>query len=281
MTPNPAFKATGAKSRAVASTPHWATMIRAFLIALAAWSLFACAAVTKPEAALHAHGSQVVLLHGLARSADSMKPLAEHLQSLGYETCNVSYPSTKHTVEILSANYVLPSIRKCFPDIGKPISFVTHSLGGIIVRQLAHMNLDLNFGRVVMLAPPNHGSEVVDKLGGLWLFHAINGPAGVELGSDSNSLPNSLGPAQFEVGVITGDFSINLILSTMIKGEDDGKVSIESAKLEGMSDFRVVSVSHPFIMKNHEVWGLVVNFLDHGAFSGASPNNVMERTFTP
>ncbi len=238
-------------------------------------ALFGCLLVDGHAAgkALDPRESQVVLLHGLARSSDSMQPLAEHLQEQGYTTCNVSYPSTEHAIAALAEDFVLPAIRACFPQKDRPVSFVTHSLGGIIVRQLASTNPGLDFGRVVMLAPPNHGSEVIDKLGGLWLFQTINGPAGSELGSASDSLPNSLGPAPFEVGVITGDFSINWILSTLIEEEDDGKVSVESAKLEGMSDFKIVSVSHPFIMKDREVWGLVVNFLKRGAFAEEPPDN--------
>jgi len=119
---------------------------------------------------------------------------------------------------------------------------------------------------VVMLSPPNQGSEVVDKLGGWCLFKAINGPAGAQLGTAATQIPRSLGRARFELGVITGSRSINLILSTLIPGEDDGKVSIENAKLEGMSDFVVVPTSHPFIMKNRAASAQVLFFLEHGSF---------------
>ncbi len=239
-------------------------MIQKLAVILLTWSIFANFLEATTDST---QTQQVVLLHGLARSAASMNPLAEHLRGLSYKICNVAYPSTEHPIAVLATDYVLPSIRRCFPDAEKPINFVTHSLGGIITRQLARSNPELKFGRVVMLAPPNHGSEIVDKLGELWLFQMINGPSGTELGTNPESLPNRLGPAQFEVGIITGNFSINWILSAMIEGTDDGKVSIESAKLDGMSDFRVVSVSHPFIMKDHEVWRFIVNFLTYGAFS--------------
>jgi len=197
----------------------------------------------------------VVLLHGLARSDSSFKKMEKSLQDEGYRTCNVSYPSTKYPIEELVENYILPDIDKCLGNIDMAgenhvINFVTHSMGGILVRYIATQKLKFKVGRVVMLSPPNKGSEVVDTLGGLWLFQAINGPAGLQLSTNSESMPNTLGAAQFELGIITGNQSINLILSSMIEGDDDGKVSIESAKLEGMRDFLVISATHPFIMKN-------------------------------
>ncbi|MEO1925602.1 MAG: alpha/beta hydrolase [Gammaproteobacteria bacterium] len=192
----------------------------------------------------------VVLLHGLARSDFSFKKMEKSLQDEGYRTCNVSYPSTKYPIEELVSNYVLPYIEKCRGNIYQTINFVTHSMGGILVRYIATQKLKFKVGRVVMLSPPNKGSEVVDTLGGLWLFQAINGPAGLQLSTNRESMPNTLGAAQFELGIITGNQSINFILSSMIEGDDDGKVSIESAKLEGMKDFLVISATHPFIMKN-------------------------------
>ena len=152
---------------------------------------------------------------------------------------------SKHTVY-----FVAPAVRACLSSKTDTVHFVTHSLGGIVVRQLAGSATDIRIGRVVMLSPPNHGSEVVDKLGKLSLFQLINGPAGLQLEQHRlESIPRSLGPASFHVGIITGNRTINPILSLLIPGTDDGKVSIESAKLEGMADFCVIPSSHPFIMK--------------------------------
>ncbi len=172
----------------------------------------------------------VVLLHGLARTAGSMDSMEKNLSKAGFRVCNIDYPSRKHRIEKLTSEFIVPDIQKCFGDALTPVHFVTHSLGGIIVRQLAAEHQQIKIGRVVMLSPPNQGSEVVDKLGTWGLFEWINGPAGKQLGTTEEAVPNQLGPATFELGIITGNRSINLILSTLIPGPDDGKVSIKNAR---------------------------------------------------
>jgi hypothetical protein len=117
-----------------------------------------------------------------------------------------------------------------------------------------------------MLGPPNQGSEVVDKMANVPGFHFINGDAGLQLGTQSNSVPMSLGAADFDLGIIAGTSSINLILSALIPGDDDGKVSVERTKLSGMNDHIAMSVTHPFMMKNKQVINQVVHYLEHGSF---------------
>ena len=117
-----------------------------------------------------------------------------------------------------------------------------------------------------MLGPPNKGSEVVDAMAEIPGFELINGPAGLQLGTEKTSIPNSLGAEDFEVGIIAGTKSINLILSTMLPNPDDGKVSVESTKLEGMTDHITVPVSHPFLMKDEEVIRQTIHFLKYGQF---------------
>lgn len=215
-------------------------------------------------------GEPVVVLHGLARSSASMGRMARSLEAAGFNVCNVAYPSRRHAIAILATDFVAPEISRCFPAGNIPIHFVTHSVGGIVVRDLAASGAFQNFGRVVMLSPPNQGSEVVDKLGHLWLFKAINGPAGAELGTGPDAVPQQLGPAPFEVGVITGTRTINPFLSMLIPGSDDGKVAVERARLEGMRDFLVVEASHPFIMNNRTAIAQTIHFLRFGSFARRS-----------
>lgn len=208
----------------------------------------------------------VILLHGLARTSTSMNKMQEALEDEGFKTCNIDYPSTQHRISILAQEHIVPKIKACVGNIDSSIHFVTHSMGGILVRYFAKHALISPMGRVVMLSPPNQGSEVVDALGDTWFFEFVNGPAGKELGTDTGSMPLRLGPANFEVGIITGSRSINLILSLMIEGRDDGKVSVERARLEGMKDFIVLASTHPFIMRNAKAITQTIYFLNHGVF---------------
>ncbi len=243
-------------------TEDWRkTMMRKIIAGTALGLLLILSPVAKAGTA-----ELVVLLHGLTRSADSMARMADSLTAAGFEVCNVDYPSTKSPIESLAAGEVLSAIQACIGAAPRKVSFVSHSMGGILVRQLKASARQLDFGRVVMLGPPNGGSEVVDKLGGLPPFAWINGPAGLQLGTGQGSVPQALGATDLDVGIIAGRHSVNLVLSLLIPGDDDGKVSIESAKLEGMRDFLVVPVSHPFLMKDKEVIRQTIRFLQAGAF---------------
>ena len=159
---------------------------------------------------------------------------------------------------------IAPALEQCSPDEG--INFVTHSLGGILVRQYLSNHEIPNLKRVVMLGPPNQGSEVVDKMKKFPGFHFINGDAGMQLGTGELSIPNQLGKAEFDVGIVAGTRSINWILSWIIPSTDDGKVSVERTKLEGMNDHIEMKVTHPFMMKNDEVIAQVVHYLKNGTF---------------
>lgn len=211
--------------------------------------------------------SCVVLLHGLARTANSMDKLARELAGAGYATSNIDYPSRTATIEELAARAIPAGLHECQAQQATPVHFVTHSLGGILVRQYFSEHNQTNLGRVVMLAPPNHGSEVVDALIEVPGYHFLNGPAGLQLGTDENSVPNRLGPVDFNVGVIAGTETFNPILSQLLPNPDDGKVSVQSTKLEGMCGFLTLPVTHTFIMRSDVVIEQVMHYLDTGRFS--------------
>ena len=149
-----------------------------------------------------------------------------------------------------------------------PINFVTHSLGGILVRQYYKIHAPEDVKRVVMLGPPNKGSEIVDKLKNVPGFELLNGPAGMQLGTADEDVPKRLGPVNFELGIIAGTQTINFLLSTLLPNPDDGKVSIENTKVEGMRGFVSLPTTHPFMMKNEQVIEHVLYFLKYGKFEG-------------
>ena len=200
----------------------------------------------------------VIVLHGLGRSALAMLRVQHHLRN-HYTVVNQSYPSQKHPIARLAEMAIRPAV-EAHAD-APAIHFVTHSMGGILVRQYLEANDIPNLGRTVMLGPPNGGSELVDFFRKLKLYRMLNGPAGQQLGTEAASVPNSLGAVQFPVGVIAGDRSLSPLYSKLIEGDDDGKVSVARSKVEGMVDHLVMPVSHTFMMLSKDVLDQVAYFL--------------------
>jgi len=218
-------------------------------------------------------GDTVVLLHGLGRTTRSMRKMEKQLLRKGFRVINVAYPSTRVPIETLATQYLGQAITTqcCQPD--RKIHFVTHSLGGIVLEYYLKTHSLPNLGRVVMLCPPNQGSEIADRFRNNFLYRLFVGPAGQQLGTAPDSLPNSLGVVNFELGVITGDRTLNPWTSILIPGADDGKVAITRAKVIGMKDFLVVHKTHTFIMRDREVIDQAIFFINNGLFKKDRANN--------
>jgi triacylglycerol lipase len=238
-----------------------------------------CRAISLCIALLPLAGVQadcVVLLHGLARTAGSMAPMAEFLEASGFATANTGYPSRQLPVEALATRAIQDGLRGCEVEEARRgtkkgrVHFVTHSLGGILLRQYLSSATIPPLGRVVMLGPPNQGSEVVDELRHVPGFKLINGPAGQQLGTGYDSLPLRLGPVSFPLGVIAGTRSLNPILSAVLPGPDDGKVTVRSARVSGMCAFLEVNATHTFMMRDKVVLAQTLQFLQEGRFAGGT-----------
>ncbi len=209
----------------------------------------------------------VILLHGLARTPRSMKKLETYLAAKGYHVINAGYPSTHEKIQSLAEKYVPEAINACQRFQPEKIHFVTHSLGGILVRQYLQNHSLPETSRIVMLGPPSRGSELADYLKGLWFYKWRNGPAGQELGTDPRSVPNSLNPVTGEIGIIAGNRSFNPLFSQLIPGPDDGKVSVARAGLKEMKDFIVIPATHTFVMNHPQAMFQVLSFLEKGRFA--------------
>jgi len=230
------------------------------------------AVVYPTRSAPYAHEADrdtVVLLHGLGRTRLSMNWLANRMQQQGYAVMNIAYPSTRRNVADL-ADHLNQELQAREIGRARQVHFVTHSFGGIVVRAYLKRHRPSNLGRVVMLAPPNQGSELAHRLRGNWVFRMFAGPSGQELGIDPSSTPIALGAVDFPLGVIAGGRSWNPLFSAMVPGHDDGVVSVERTRAAGMLDFVVVRRSHTFIMRSSKVARQVVHFFEHGEFSRPS-----------
>ncbi len=207
----------------------------------------------------------VVLLHGSGRSRFSMMRMANALSKLDYRVYNLGYPSQRLPIERL-AERIGDQISKIQLGQLENLHFVTHSLGGIVLRYHLKFSQLPNLGRVVMLAPPNQGSVLADIFQKNLFYGWLIGPAGSQIGTSPDSIPKKLGSADYPVGIIAGNRSINPVFSPLIPGPDDGRISVENTKLDGMADFIVVPYIHPLIMNYQMVIQQTDHFLKQGCF---------------
>lgn len=208
----------------------------------------------------------VVLLHGILRRAASMRRLEQELAAEGYNVLNLDYPSRRESLSDIVAGLHDP-IAAFEAGLGGQLHFVTHSMGGLVARAYLRRFRPPRLGRVVMLAPPNEGSEIADLLQRNWLYRSAFGPAGGQLATRrSEALCDLLGEVDYPLGVIAGDRSLYVFASMVLPGANDGRVSVERTRVAGMSDHIVLHTSHPLIMRDPEATAQTIHFLRNGRF---------------
>jgi triacylglycerol lipase len=208
----------------------------------------------------------VILLHGAIRTTNSMSRIERALTIAGYKVHNLDYSTHNGTISTISDEVIGGAIASCERDGAKRIHFVTHSMGGILVRSYLKRHTIPSLGRVVMLGPPNQGSELADDLASFCIIKARYHTAVLELTTGTNSTACALGPATFCLGVIAGDRSINPLFSFLIPGSDDGMVAVNRTKITGMADHIVIHTTHTFMVYHQTVIKQIVFFLQHGQF---------------
>ena len=207
-------------------------------------------------------GHAVILIHGIVRSSKSFSKMAESLKKEGYTVIGFDYPSTQ--VEITQSAEYLHQLLQSLEGIEK-ISFVVHSMGGLVVRCYLKDHKDERIQRMVMLGVPNQGANMADILKNNVLFKLIFGPAGKQLGINAGFIA-SLPTPKFEFGIIAGARGDEKGYNPLVPGDDDGTVSVESARLPGAADYAPVQCLHSFIMNHADTIAYTSHFLKTGQF---------------
>jgi triacylglycerol lipase len=205
-------------------------------------------------------GDRVILLHGLWRSVRAMEGLAAYLNKQGYETLNIPYPSFRKPLDEIVAG-----IQEAIPPSEKPTHFVTHSMGGIVLRCLAHEAPELITGKIVMLAPPNQGSEIIDWMEDSLIARIIFGPGGMSLSTNNvrQQIPGF--DNQHEIAVVMGQSSRIPFFQSLLGADHDGIVAIEGGRVAGMERFEIIKADHTLIMNNPKARERVLNYLGHSS----------------
>ncbi|KQQ18647.1 hypothetical protein ASF53_24285 [Methylobacterium sp. Leaf123] len=209
----------------------------------------------------------VLLLHGIARRAASLRPLERRLTRAGYVTLNLDYPARRLGLADI-AEGIAPTVAAFAGEVAR-LHIVTHSMGGLVARVLLARHRPDKLGRVVMLGPPNGGSEIADALHRLALYRRFFGPAGTELGTERGAAQARLfGPVDYPLGIIAGRRSLYPLASLwLLPGPNDGRVTVARTRLDGMTDHIVLPTAHPTMMWNRSVAAETLHFLREGRFS--------------
>jgi hypothetical protein len=208
-------------------------------------------------------GRVVIVLHGLSRTRSAMKGLCKHVASeTGMQVINMSYASGRAGLEEHAA--ALESVIDHLPEV-EEIHFVCHSLGNIVVRYyLGTRGHDPRFRRMVMLAPPNHGSALARWLESNVVFLTVTGKAGQQLAGKWQAIHEKLATPEFEFAIIAGSTADSGIGNPVVGGENDLVVGVPETRLAGARDFWLGHLWHSTLMNNREVQDSVVRFLEHG-----------------
>jgi rhomboid family GlyGly-CTERM serine protease len=235
-----------------------------------------CVAIFSCASSLHSHSEMqpprgrkacVILLHGLCRSSLSMEFIERALKQSGYAVLNLDYASTRKSITDIALDDTAKAVSMCRRQGYEQIHFVTHSMGGIVVRRYLQDRQLPEGSRIVMLAPPNQGSELMDwAVASFPRLSRLAGPGASQLRTGNQTLLARLNPVSAQVGIIIGNTSWNPYFSNMLPGGDDGKVTVEGAKLAEMTDFLIAPCNHTTILLNPMIQRQVVNFLEHGRF---------------
>lgn len=209
----------------------------------------------------------VILLHGAGARGIVMRRVEANLRRAGYRTVNITYPSRRVDFTKLATEVVPARLRQADLARAPRVHFVTHSMGGLVLRLHFTTGRPANLGRVVMIGPPNHGTIAADRAGRNPFLRWFFGSNLRQMGTGADALHHRLGPADYDLGIIAGRGVINPLYTKRFGGPNDGIVAVESAKLTGMRDFIVLPYSHTMILFRRETSRQVLAYLRDGKFA--------------
>jgi triacylglycerol esterase/lipase EstA (alpha/beta hydrolase family) len=224
------------------------------------------------SASTHAGRRQdgVVLLHGYGRTSRSLRKIERALGAADFTTLSLDYQSLRKPIETLAAD-IDADVTRFAATVDGSLHFVGHSMGGLLTRVYLARYRPARLGRVVMLGTPNGGSELADVAQRLALYRAFCGPAGLQLSTQQDPTLRSLPSVDYPLGIVAGNRTVDPISSFLILPRpNDGKVSVERTRLDGMADHVVVEASHTGLLRHPAAIGQTIAFLHEGRFAPVS-----------
>ena len=214
-----------------------------------------------------AQHERVVILHGIGRTSLSMAKVARIFRHAGYKEDNLGYNSTRDVLRTIIDD-VYNRIRHYSDDENTQVHFVCYSLGCLVTRGIIEQHRPANLGRVVMLGPPNQGSELADYLKDHAVSNWLFGPVLPQLGTANRHMLEKLigADADYELGIIAGRNALDPIGAAIIPDADDGRVPVERTKLHGMKEHLVVNANHTTLIINDAVIAQALHFIRNGHF---------------
>ena len=218
------------------------------MISFGIFSFFGCSHIPKNEPGKE----KVILVHGFGRSPVAMKKFEEYFEEAGYQVFSIGYSTLTQNIKGVKKEFY-SKVDKHLNDVDDKVHFVGHSMGGLMVRSYLGDREVRNLGNVVILGTPSKGTPIVEYLRSKWFF-GLAGPAVESLSSNGSKFLNSLKKPVYNLGVIAG-FVSRAGREDVLPGADDGIVPVDSTKVEGMKDFKLLPESHysmrysPLVMK--------------------------------
>ena len=199
----------------------------------------------------------VVLLHGILNYPGMMCGLAAALEAAGWAVANLAYPSTRLPVAMHAA-YASRAARALAEDGAVEVSFVGHSLGGLVASAAMACAVQDGWrtGRLVLIGSPVAGSAMARTLRRLPGYQTLLGQCGLSL-TAACAAP-AVDPRN--VAVIAGGTG-GRGFNPLLRGDNDFTVTVAETQLPCAESLLVRAV-HNALPSRPEVIGASVRFLE-------------------